>query len=111
MQITISSKRVLFSAAALSLTPTIGPYTTIANAQSGDPVVRPAIRFVIPSQDLEQALRQFSEQSAIPILFSEAIVSGRQAPRLDGAFEPDEGLTNCWREADWKLLLDRAGHA
>ena len=96
MQSTNSLKRALLGAAALSFVPLFTPYTAIAD-QLGKTQVR---SYAIAPQDLGQALRAFSQQSGIPVLFSETVVSGKKAPRLEGVFSPDDGL---------KMLLDGSG--
>jgi len=89
MQNTLSFKRALLGAAVFSFAPAFTPY-----AASADPIFEGAeSQIQIPAQELGSALRLFSEQSGTPILFSEAVVAGKLAPRLEGVFAADEGLT------------------
>lgn len=88
MQTTYSLKRALLGAATLSLLPFFDPSTANADP-SREHQVR---RFDIPPQDLGQALRLYGKQSGTPILFSDAVVTGKEAPGLQGAFEAGEGL-------------------
>ncbi|WP_065382827.1 TonB-dependent receptor [Hyphomonas sp. ND6WE1B] len=88
MQSNISFKRALLSAASLSFALAFAPC-----ASSADPLVSEKVcRFNIPSQELGDALRLFSEQSSTPVLFSGEAVSGKQAPRLQGSYLPEAGL-------------------
>ncbi|EJO32124.1 TonB-dependent siderophore receptor [Achromobacter marplatensis] len=48
--------------------------------------------YSIEAQPLDRALRLFSEQSRHQVLFDEAVVTGRQAPAVQGKFTPREAL-------------------
>lgn len=78
----------LFSAAAASIILSTG--LTGAHADVLTPGAR--VEFDIDAPMLADALRAFGAQSGTPILFAEALVAGRKAPRLNGNFVPTDAL-------------------
>jgi len=50
------------------------------------------VRFDIPAQPLDGALRAFALQSGQQVLFDESVVAGHRAPALNGDFAPREAL-------------------
>ena len=47
----------------------------------------------IEAQPLGTALKQFAKASGVEVLFSEADVTGKQAPALDGQYDRDAAIT------------------
>lgn len=51
------------------------------------------VEFNIPAGTLDAALVAFANQSGLQLLYSPAVVTGRQSPGLRGRFSPDDALT------------------
>ncbi|MGC3984441.1 MAG: TonB-dependent receptor plug domain-containing protein [Pseudorhodoferax sp.] len=71
----------------------------LATQAQTPPEVR-RVAFAIPAQPLAQALTQYTEQTGRKVLFSEALVRGRNAPALYGSLNPQQALAR---------LLDGSG--
>ncbi|WP_373003011.1 TonB-dependent receptor domain-containing protein [Hyphomonas sp.] len=78
----------LFSAAASSIILSTG----LTGAYADTPARGEQVEFNIDAPMLADALRAFGAQSGAPILFTEALVAGRAAPRLNGNFAPTDAL-------------------
>lgn len=79
-------RKHLLGAAAFAVTAALATGTA-----SADPAEAP-YAFRLAAMPLGDALRQFSAQSGIPILFSEADVAGRMAPAVQGEYPPAAAL-------------------
>lgn len=67
----------------------------LAIATAAPVLAAPAVRqpYHLPAQDLGTALRDVARISHRQIMFAAAAVNGKQAPRLDGNYDPTEAVT------------------
>ncbi|MBU4062330.1 TonB-dependent receptor [Hyphomonas sp.] len=89
-------RRSLLGAAALSVF-VAGP---LGSARAEAPRAAAAVEVSIEASALGDALRAFSAQAGISVIFSERQVAGREAAALKGAYTPDAAL---------RRLLDGTG--
>ncbi|MEI9927530.1 MAG: TonB-dependent receptor [Sphingomonas sp.] len=65
--------------------------------------------YEIPSTSLSEALREFGRQSHKQIIFTEALVHGKRAPRVSGRFTPDEVLERLLANSDLRVETTPSG--
>jgi outer membrane receptor protein involved in Fe transport len=81
------SRKGLFRTTALAGALAVSLAATGAYAQEAQPRT-----YNIPAQSLAESLRAYGLESGEQIIFAERMVSGRQAPALQGTFKTDEAL-------------------
>ncbi|MGE5565314.1 MAG: TonB-dependent receptor plug domain-containing protein, partial [Parcubacteria group bacterium] len=89
------SRRGLFHTTALAGAVAVSLAATSAYGQQSQTRV-----YNIPAQSLAESLRAYGLESGEQIIFAERMVTGRQAPALQGAYNPDQAL---------KILLADSG--
>ena len=91
-----TSRRGLFTTSALA--------GALALSIAGGAAAQERV-YSIPAQSLAASLRDYGMASGEQIIFAETIVSGRQAPALQGAYGSDEALS--FLLADSGLIAER----
>ncbi|KCZ57689.1 TonB-dependent receptor [Hyphomonas chukchiensis] len=98
-------KTRLFSAAASTIILSAG----MGGVHAETPTPSGEVAFSIDAPMLGDALRAFGAQSGTPILFSEALVAGRAAPRVNGTFAPTDALDRLLQGSGLEAVKGQGG--
>jgi iron complex outermembrane recepter protein len=82
-----------------------GAFLRMGTAQAIDV----AHRFDIPAESLSQALAEFSQTAARPVIYSESVVKGRKASALHGSYTAAEALDALLAGTDLKVDISSSG--
>lgn len=98
-------RRSLLGAAALSLF-AAGP---VGNARAEAPRNAAPVEVNLKASPLGDALRAFSAQAGIPVIFSERQVAGRRVDAITGEYSPDAALRRILKGTDLQAVRGEGG--
>lgn len=99
----IPFRRRFAGAAALSLFAALTAVPALAQADD-------AASISVPTLPLGDALREFSVQAGVPVIFTEALVNGRSSSRVQGATSAEAALESLLNGTDLEAVSEAGGY-